>query len=333
MPSSRPRAPWRGGDFLPYADTWLAAACRERGLVVVAQAPGPELRSTFHELVGRPFPLLLVTWRDPLARGEEREAAHLAHPAPHTLSVQPLSDDALEQILAEPPLESRVRAEVLERAEGCESFARQLLRHHVERGTLVRSTQGLGVRLGMRRQLDVPVHPRWAGRVAWLQQERASAMGALEVAAAALGPVPRPALSRIVGGEAPCAALLEEGWLTERGEGRVDVRAPGLRWAVLQACHDPVSAGLVAAELVDGDAEPGRKGTVLAEAGAVEAALPLLLEGARRAVTEGFAARGLLLLHRWEVALRQLGVPPDDPRWAEGRVVREHLGRRYSGGA
>jgi len=289
------------------AEAWLRAATRERPVVWVAGEPTPEQRRLVSHLEGAGFPLLVVSYRDPLGPVPEVAAAR-------RLSLEAIDDVVMFEGLVEPFVEPSLRWELAERAEGCEDVVRRLIAHHVDRGNLVEGADGLARHPTARGELTLPPQELWLARVArWRREVSGEVWKALE----RICVVPEPVPCRRVGAEAD--ELLERGWVRSSGEGLLP-RVADVRRAVRTAMlREGRMKGVALALAKEGGWSAHGAGAMWLWAGDIESAEASFRVAVadRLAMGQPLAAR--VVARRWERAARQLGLSDDDPRREEGQ--------------
>ena len=256
------------------------------------------------------------------------------------LTVDPLTDaDQHAVISAVLPLAPDLARRVVSRTQGSPLFAEGLVGDWVQRGVLTATPQGFTLQSGASEELPDSLHAVW--------------MRVIEGILASHPEVVRPALHigcclglEVDGGEwsracvryglgevavdALMDALYEAdlGHPTRSGASlrfthplvweslRRDAEEAGTWPEAHRACAEMlVEAGL--AELA-----PDRVGLHWFFAGAHEASLEPLREGARRSLRVGELPRARMLLDHHDEAMGALGRPPSDARWGEGGLVR-----------
>jgi len=293
-----------------------------------------------------PLPLLLLlTVRDEALaeRPAEAEAlrALLDLPGAKTIEVPPLPPEDRAALTREIlGLADGLAATVDARTAGNPLFAVQLVGDWVQRGIIEVGKTGFALRPGAEAAIPDDLHQVWSARVArLLERQPPGAREALEIAAtlspfvdrrewqaacAAAGVAcPPELLEELVASR--LALRTEEGWSFVHAMLRESVERMS-REAGRFAAHNHACAAMLAGRAAAGErgiAE--RLGHHLLLAGERAAALGPLLDGAReRRGTSDYPAAQALLDER-ETALRELGIPDDDPRWGEGWVVRARV--------
>jgi serine/threonine protein kinase/tetratricopeptide (TPR) repeat protein len=289
--------------------------------------------------------LLLLTVRDETLaeRPAEAEALRelLALPGTVLMEVPPLpAEDRAALTRDVLGLADDLAAAVDARTGGNPLFAVQLVGDWVQRGVIEVGETGFVLRPGAEARIPDNLHQVWSGRIGrLLAGQPAGAREALELAATLSPFVDRrewEAACRTAG--APCppelleelvknrlALRTEEGWSFVHAMLRESVERMA-RDAGRFAAHNHTCAVMLAERAAAGERGVAeRLGRHLLLAGERAAALAPLLAGAReRRGTSDYPAAQALLAER-EAALRELGVPEEDPRWGEGWVVRARI--------
>jgi serine/threonine protein kinase/tetratricopeptide (TPR) repeat protein len=291
--------------------------------------------------------LLLLTVRDEALaeRPDGNEAATLreilALPGTSVLEVPPLPAEDRAALTREVlGLADDLAAAVDARTVGNPLFAVQLVGDWVQRGVIEVGETGFALRPGAEAAIPDDLHQVWSGRVArLLEGQPAGAREALEIAAT-LSPfvdrhewlaaceaegvsIPPGLLEELVASR--LALRTEEGWAFVHAMLRESVERMA-REGGRFAAHNRACATMLAPRAAAGERGVAeRLGRHLLLAGEREAALAPLLEGAReRRGTSDYPAAQVLLAER-EQDLKDLGIPPDDPRWGEGWAVRARI--------
>jgi eukaryotic-like serine/threonine-protein kinase len=293
-----------------------------------------------------PLPvLLLLTARDDALaeRPAEAEALRelLALPGATAVEVPPLPPEdragLTREILG---LADDLAAAVDARTGGNPLFAVQLVGDWVQRGVIEVGETGFALRPGAQAQIPDDLHAVWSGRVSrLLEGQPAASRQALEIAAtlslfvdrreweaackAAAISCPPELLENLVASR--LALRTQDGWSFVHAMLRESVERMS-REGGRFAAHNRACAAMLAERAAAGERGVAeRLGRHLLLAGERAAALAPLLAGAREhRGTSDYPAAQALIAER-EEALRDLGIPEDDPRWGEGWVVRARI--------
>ncbi len=286
--------------------------------------------------------LVLATARDDIVAERPEEAELLsgleAREAARSLAVGPLErahwGELVRRILH---LEEGVAVQVEERAAGNPLFAIQLVADWVQRGYLELGVAGFRLREGTDPLLPDDLHQIWDDRISDLLESLPTTDGeALELAAVLGERIDREEWAAAAAGLGvePSAELLEQ--LLAQRLARVVSDHDDSVWAfahamlreslerrVVDGGRAPRFHGACARMLGEREG-PGyaeRRGRHLLLAGELEGALEPLLAGASERADLGDFRQAEALVARREVAMEDLDVAEDDPRWGEGLVL------------
>lgn len=281
--------------------------------------------------------LVLVAARE--GPGEPRPAALgplCAHPRTRTLDLGPLPEEALVRLVAGPlRMDPALAARVARQAAGLPMYAVQLVREWIHAGQLVAGAQGFRLRDGAAVELPADLHAVWSAYLDRLVGGRARI--AVEVAAVLGQQVNRVEWARatvLAGGDLDAVreTLVRHGLAVPDPGGfrfahalfRESVLRSAREAGRLEALHQAAATAL--AEVAP--RAEGRRGVHLDEAGRADEAVPLLILGARRALSEDDHPSAAELLDRAGRALDRAGAAAVDERRAEVDLVRAKLWQR-----
>lgn len=286
-------------------------------------------------VLAAPGPTLVVLTAQTEALAEQPQAAAalqaLCEGGAARLQVGPLPADMHRRLVgALLGQQGELLDSIVEKTNGNPLFAVQLIRDWVLRGVLRPGPAGLMLADGARLTVPDGLYAVWADRLDRLLPD-GEGREALEIAAVLGAEVSQEEWWRACGhAEVAIPAVLVERLLEQR---LAESTAPQLRWSfahtmiresVLRAAAE---AGRLArwhraaADMLvrtSGDAE--RIGRHLLDAGAHAAAMPWLLEGARRRRQRSEPEQARALLRQYARAADALGWAPDDARRALGWV-------------
>lgn len=299
------------GTVFDHADLWVGAVCRERPVTWWVDAPDAALRALLPQLVGRGWPLLVLTRVDPLD-------APGAPEAPETLSVEPVVGHVLRRGLERALLEPSLAYELAELCEGCDAAAHEVLNHHLARAELLEGPAGLARRPDLARELRLPETPAWTRRLVALRSEASPEVwAALEWVCAAPGPLP----DDLVHDPVAHGELVRRGWVRATASGWRP-RVAALRQRVLDPLRDEGRLPGLSASLVEHWAhDTAGRAALHQRAGQAEAAEVDWRATVEEALDAGDRPRAVVMLRRWRRIARQLGLARTDPRRVAGEAL------------
>ncbi len=285
--------------------------------------------------------LLVLTARvdDLVAGSRERALLDAVVASEHTevMRVGPLPEAQRPALIREVlRLEPRLATEVETRTAGNPAFAIELVSHWVHAGALKAGPRGYELRVDASVDFPDGLEEVWRDRLdrfvaAAAEPERVGLLIAAllgggvdpsewrRACAAAGDPVAEAVLHRLLAARLAVAAAggAQEGWSLANdllGEWLTqDARAAGRLAELHRAC---------AQALQEGGAAAARVGLHLRRGGELRACLLPLLDGARAELIGGNGEAADGLLQERDEAMRELGVPDLDDRWARGWTMR-----------